>query len=89
MRRKLSVAKGEPAKEKDFKKAGKRLFKHLIRRDFTKQDIFEFLFKKNSKEIKILTRNIEEFICLEITKSEENKTIEEPFLATVNPQNLI
>jgi ABC-type cobalamin/Fe3+-siderophores transport system ATPase subunit len=66
LRRKLSIAKGEPAKEKDFKKSGKKLFKHLIfSREITKHEIFEFLIKKNSREIEVLRHNIEKFICLD------------------------
>ncbi|OFJ47796.1 hypothetical protein BA896_001020 [Janthinobacterium lividum] len=43
LRRDLSVANGEPAKEKDFKNAGKKLYKHLISsKEIKKQDIFDF-----------------------------------------------
>lgn len=78
LRRKLSVAKGEPAKPKDFMKAGKRLFEHLVKNKvFTREDIFEFIIKKNSREMKILSRNIEKFICLEVSQAEENKIFEE------------
>ncbi|MFZ6647733.1 AAA family ATPase [Undibacterium sp. TJN25] len=76
LRRNLSVANGEPAKDKDFKKAGKRLFKYLVKKDFTKQDIFEFLIKKNSNEMKAFSRKIEKFICLEVSQSDDNKIIE-------------
>lgn len=66
LRRKLSIANGEPAKDKDFNKAGKKLFNHLIKsREFTKQDIFDFLIKKNFKEVEKLQHRIEKFICLE------------------------
>lgn len=65
-RRKLSIARGEPVKDKDFKNAGKKLFKHLIAsREATKQDIFDFLIRKNQKEIKALQKDIENFICLD------------------------
>lgn len=66
LRRQLSLAKGEAAREKDFKNAGKRLYKHLLGyKEHTKQEIFDFLIKKNSKEIEALRCVIEEFICLE------------------------
>jgi ABC-type lipoprotein export system ATPase subunit len=65
-RRKLGVANGEPAKEKDFKKAGKRLYNHLTQsKEMTKQDIFDYLIKKNSREMQTLRRTIDEFLCLE------------------------
>jgi ABC-type cobalamin/Fe3+-siderophores transport system ATPase subunit len=66
LRRKLGVANGEPAKDKDFKSAGKKLFKHLIKsKEFTKQEIFDFLIKKNQSEVGNLQRSIENFICLD------------------------
>lgn len=72
LRRKLSAALGEPIKERDFSNAGKRLFKHLIKnREYTRQQIFEFLIKKNSREILILQRTIEDFICLDPAEDEQ------------------
>jgi ABC-type multidrug transport system ATPase subunit len=66
IRREISVANGEPAKDKDFKNAGKRLFKYLTAsKIFTRQDIFDFLIKKNQKEIEILCRQIENFLRLD------------------------
>ncbi|MBP4048777.1 AAA family ATPase [Chromobacterium violaceum] len=66
-RRKLSVANGEPAKDKDFKKAGKRLYQHLISsREFAKNDIFEYLIKKNPEGVEQLRIELEKFICHEI-----------------------
>lgn len=66
LRRKLSIANGEPAKEKDFNVAGKKLFKYLITsKEVTKYEIFDFLIRKNNDEIKKLQRNIEKFICLD------------------------
>lgn len=64
LRRKLSVANGEPATQKDFKKAGKKLFKHLIQSEYTRQDIFEFLIKKNMTEIQALRSELEDFTSL-------------------------
>lgn len=65
LRRRFSAANGDPAKEKDFKQAGKRLFKHLIKsKTYTRQDIFEFLIKKNSTEMRKLSSQIERFLCL-------------------------
>jgi ABC-type dipeptide/oligopeptide/nickel transport system ATPase subunit len=62
LRRAHRVAKGEPAKEKDFKMAGKRLFKHLIKhKKYSQNDIFDFLIKKNQKESDSLRSTIENF----------------------------
>lgn len=74
LRRKLSVALGEPVKEKDFSNAGKRLFKYLEKnREYSRQQIFEFLIKKNSREISVLLRTIEDFICLDPAAEEEQQ----------------
>ena len=67
LRRKLSVAKAEPAKERDFNNAGKRLYIHLTKKKiFTKHDIFEFIIKINSRSMRQFIRDIEKFTCLEI-----------------------
>ncbi|MCB4324350.1 AAA family ATPase [Alcaligenes sp. 13f] len=75
-RRKLSAARGEPIKERDFSNAGKRLFKHLIQHEYTKQQIFEFLIEKNPKEITALRRTVEEFLSVRTNTKEEAQTIE-------------
>jgi ABC-type cobalamin/Fe3+-siderophores transport system ATPase subunit len=64
LRRKLSAAKGQPAKEKDFNSASKKLYEHLVKSSFTRQEIFEFLISKNSNEMNGFIRNLEKFICL-------------------------
>lgn len=62
IRRKLSAARGEPIKERDFSSAGKRLFAHLIAREFTQQQIFDFLIEKNPTPISSLRRSLEQFL---------------------------
>jgi hypothetical protein len=66
LRRKLGAAQGIQLKDKDVRNAGKKLFKFLIAsKEYTKQEIFEFLIKKNPAEMDILRRRIEDFICLD------------------------
>jgi len=72
LRTKLSVANGEPATAKNFKNASKRLYAHLIRKCFKKDEIFEFLIEKNSSEMKTLSRSLEEFICFEVSKRDDS-----------------
>lgn len=62
VRRKLSAARGEPIKERDFSNAGKRLFAHLTAREFTQQQIFEFLIEKNPASISSLLHALEQFL---------------------------
>lgn len=63
LRRKISVAQGSPATEKDFKDAGKRLYKYLIdNKIFTSHDIFEFIIKTNGVGIRKLRDNMEAFL---------------------------
>lgn len=62
VRRKLSAARGEPIKERDFSNAGKRLFAHLTAREFTQQQIFDFLIEKNPTSISSLLNALEQFL---------------------------
>jgi len=68
VRRKVSVANGEPATSKDFKNAGKKLFKQLTKEDYTRQDIFEFLIKKNWDEMQHLKNYLESFTSIQDKK---------------------
>ncbi len=69
IRRRLSIAKGEPAKSKDFKNAGKRLFKYLIaQKKYSKEQIFDFIISKNSSQMISLSGQVDEFINLKIQK---------------------
>ncbi len=63
LRRKLSAAKGEPIKERDFSNAGKKLFTHLTRYEYTQQQIFEFLIEKNPDAMSSLRRAIDQFLA--------------------------
>jgi ABC-type cobalamin/Fe3+-siderophores transport system ATPase subunit len=63
LRRKLSAAKGEPIKERDFSNAGKKLFTHLTRYEYTQQQIFDFLIEKNPEAISSLRRAIDQFLA--------------------------
>lgn len=62
LRRKLDAAKGEPIKERDFSNAGKKLFAHLTRHEYTQQQIFEFLIEKNPDAISSLRQAIDQFL---------------------------
>lgn len=65
IRRALSDAQGVPAKEKDFKKAGKKLFNFLVsQKIYSNQEIFEFLIEKNFAEIQELRTTISDFVSL-------------------------
>ncbi|MFC5478821.1 AAA family ATPase [Massilia suwonensis] len=63
LRRKVTVARGLPASEKDFKFAGKRLYKHLIdNKIYASSEIFGFIVKKNGNQITKLQSDIENFL---------------------------
>jgi ABC-type oligopeptide transport system ATPase subunit len=76
LHRKLSEALGEPIKERDFANAGKRLFKHLIRQEYTQKQIFEFLIEKNPAEISLFRSTIEEFLSPRAIAKEKTQTVE-------------
>ncbi|CAM3991990.1 AAA family ATPase [Bordetella tumbae] len=76
LRRRLSSARGEPIKERDFSNAGKRLFKYLTQHEYTQQQIFEFLIEKNLTGISALQRTVEEFLSARTKTKEEVQAIE-------------